>query len=120
MNKFHPRVVLNSQALLGESPLWSPREGVLYWLDCLQPAIHSFNPQTGINKSIVLNQIVTSISLYSTNSLLITVEEGYAFANLLTGSLTLIGNPYAHQAVIFNDGKCDRDGRFWSGTAAKD
>ncbi|KTD55589.1 L-arabinolactonase [Legionella santicrucis] len=120
MNTFHPTVVLSSQAILGESPLWSPHEGVLYWLDCLQPAIHCFNPQTATDNFIVLNQIVTSISLYSANSLLVTVEEGYAFANLLTGSLTPIGNPYAHQAVIFNDGKCDREGRFWSGTAAKD
>ncbi|ARB93933.1 SMP-30/gluconolactonase/LRE family protein [Legionella longbeachae] len=120
MNTSNPTIALDSHALLGESPLWSPHEGVLYWLDCLQPAIHSFNPQTAANKSTILNQIVTSISLYSENSLLVTVEEGYAFANLLTGSLTLIGNPYAHQAVIFNDGKCDREGRFWSGTAAKD
>lgn len=120
MNAFNPTVLFSAQALLGENPVWSKHEGVLYWLDCLQPAIHYFNPQTCTDKFIVLDQTVTSIALYSPNSLLVTTEEGYAFANLITGSLEHIGNPYANQAVIFNDGKCDREGRFWSGTAAKD
>lgn len=120
MNAFNPTVIFNSQAILGESPIWSKLEEVLYWLDCLQPAIHCFNPRTATDKVTVLDQIVTSIALYSSTSLLVTTEKGYAFANLITGSLEDLGNPYANQAVIFNDGKCDREGRFWSGTAAKD
>ncbi|WP_058474933.1 SMP-30/gluconolactonase/LRE family protein [Legionella quateirensis] len=120
MNTFNPTVIFRSEATLGESPLWSKDKGVLYWLDCLQPAIHCFNPQTGADELIVLEQIVTSIALYSSEMVLVTVENGYAFANLLTGSLEHIANPQENQAVILNDGKCDRQGRFWSGTAAKD
>ncbi|CEG58516.1 SMP-30/gluconolactonase/LRE family protein [Legionella fallonii] len=120
MNTLNPTVIFNSQAVLGESPLWSDHEGIMYWLDCLQPAIHCFNPQTCSDKFIILDQIVTSIALYVPNILLVTVEEGYAFVNLKTGILEQIANPYANQSVIFNDGKCDRQGRFWSGTAAKD
>ncbi|WP_131753176.1 SMP-30/gluconolactonase/LRE family protein [Legionella feeleii] len=115
-----PNTVLNTEAILGESPLWSVQEGVLYWLDCLRPAIYRFNPLTGENSVIVLAQIVTSVALHSPDYLLVTVEQGYAFANLKTGQLDLIADPYARKAVIFNDGKCDRKGRFWSGTAAKD
>lgn len=120
MKTLAPITVLNTEAILGESPLWSVDEGVLYWLDCLQPAIYRFNPLSGDNSSIVLDQIVTSIALCSTDCLLVTTEQGYAFANFKTGKLDLIADPYAKQAVIFNDGKCDRKGRFWSGTAAKD
>ncbi|WP_045105777.1 SMP-30/gluconolactonase/LRE family protein [Legionella hackeliae] len=120
MNNLKPRVIYSSQAILGESPLWSKEEGVLYWLDCMQPAVHCFNPRTKKDKFVVLNQIVTSIALYLPGVLLITAEQGYAFLDFNTGHLEPIANPYAEQAVIFNDGKCDRWGRFWSGTAAKD
>ncbi|CDZ77345.1 L-arabinolactonase [Legionella massiliensis] len=113
-------IVINSQATLGESPIWSVQEGILYWLDCLLPGIYCFNPLTGENKLIQLDQIVTSLALYSQDRLLVTVENGYAFANLTTGKLEGFANPYPKLDVIFNDGKCDRKGRFWSGTAAKD
>jgi sugar lactone lactonase YvrE len=120
MKTLEPVVIVNTQASLGESPLWSSQENVLYWLDCLKPAIHCFNPLTKETKSTHLDQTVTSIALYSPGRLLVTVEQGYAFANLTTGQLELFGNPYANLDVIFNDGICDRKGRFWSGTAAKD
>ena len=120
MNTFNPTVIFKTEAALGESPLWSKDEGVLYWLDCLEPAIHSFNPQTSTDKLLILDRIVSSIALYSSEKVLVTDENGYAFASLLTGSLEHIANPYENQLVILNDGKCDRQGRFWSGTAAKD
>lgn len=115
-----PVSILDSHDELGEGPLWCPSKKVLYWMDCLSKQIHSFNPLTKEIKTITLEQIITCIALHTDNSLLVTAEEGYFIVDLNTGTLKLLSDPYEGQSVIFNDGRCDRKGRFWSGTAAKD
>ena len=34
-------------AILGESPVWSPDEQCLWWLDIKAPALHRYDPSNG-------------------------------------------------------------------------
>lgn len=86
----------------------------------MHPAIHRYDPKTGKDEVVVLSQIVSALVWCAPKRLLVTVEQGFAFVNFTTGELSIIANPYDNLPVICNDGKCDRMGRFWSGTAAKD
>ena len=43
------RCVAESCDDLGESPLWDPRDGCVYWVDNVKPAFHRYNPKTGVH-----------------------------------------------------------------------
>ena len=43
------RCVLDVRASLGECPVWSVEEGVLYWVDINAPTLNRFDPATGRN-----------------------------------------------------------------------
>jgi L-arabinonolactonase len=39
--------VIGTGAILGESPVWSVDDQVLYWLDIKAPALHRYDPASG-------------------------------------------------------------------------
>ena len=41
-------VVVDIRAKIGESPTWSVADRVLYWVDIKEPALHRYDPQTGL------------------------------------------------------------------------
>ena len=41
------RCLWEAAAILGEGPLWSPREAALYWVDIKAPALHRYRPSDG-------------------------------------------------------------------------
>ena len=41
--------VLDSRASLGECPVWSIDEQVLYWVDINAPSLNRFDPKSGVN-----------------------------------------------------------------------
>ena len=41
--------VLDVKASLGECPIWSPDEQVLYWVDINAPSLNRFDPRRGTN-----------------------------------------------------------------------
>ena len=45
------RLVLQRPSITGESPVWCERTARLYWVDVQQPALHRFDPETGIDES---------------------------------------------------------------------
>jgi sugar lactone lactonase YvrE len=115
-----PEPVLTIQSILGEGPVWHAEEQVLYWLDVFLPAVNRFDPATGINRVTRLNQPVYALALRANDGAIGSFEDGIGFIDLNCGSIEIIGDPKAGRPVNFNDGKCDRRGRFWTGTMAKD
>ena len=108
---------MKAEAIVGESPLWSPREQVLYWVDITGQKIHRFNPRANINDTFHLPQPVTAVGLSEKGGLIITLRKDFAFFNPETGDLKLLSDPEEDKPYDrFNDAKCDRQGRFWAGT----
>jgi sugar lactone lactonase YvrE len=111
------RCVLPWQANLGECPVWHPDEKRLYWVDILEKRINRFDPKTAKNEVFELPEIVPCIALRGAGGLVITLKKQFAFYNPGSGELTRLSEVEAHQPQNrFNDGKCDRQGRFWAGT----
>jgi len=109
--------VVKAEAIVGESPLWSPRERVLYWVDITGQKIHRFNPRTAVNDTFHLPQPVTAVGLRKKGGLIITLRKDFAFFDPETGALQLLSDPEEDKPYDrFNDAKCDRQGRFWAGT----
>ena len=111
------REVTATDAILGESPVWSPRERVLYWVDIKAPAIHRYDPQTGHDQVWPLAQEIGSIALRRGGGLVAALRDGFAFVGADMTTLGWIADPEPDRPLSrFNDGKCDRQGRFWAGT----
>lgn len=114
-----PVPVVKNNAILGESPLWSPDEGAFYWVDIQNPTIHRFNPATGEHKQWLVETEIGSIGLAGPGRLVAGLRTGVAFYDLDTGEIEPIADPEGQQRFNqnrMNDGKVDRAGRFWCGT----
>jgi len=109
--------VRRTPALLGESPVWSDREQVLYWVDIHGSAIHRFDPASGRDEQWNLGENVGSLGLRSNGGAVVALRSGFHFFDFATGHSTPIVNPIAGLPHLrFNDGRCDRQGRFWAGS----
>lgn len=101
---------------LGESPVWSLRETCLYWVDSRGPAVFRLSAD-GAVESRALPHLVGSIGLRQSGGLVVAMQNGLHGFDFESGTLTFITDPEDDQPENrFNDGRCDRQGRFWSGT----
>jgi len=106
--------------ILGESPIWSTQEEALYWVDIQAPSIHRLHPSSGQVKTWALPEAVGSIALRTRGGLLAATKSGFHFFDPATGRLEPIVDPERHLPENrFNDGRCDRAGRFWAGTLSE-
>jgi sugar lactone lactonase YvrE len=109
--------VLREEAIVGESPVWCPREKVLYWVDITGQKVHRFHPASGENDTFHLPEPVTALALRAKGGLVLSLKKDFALFDLETQVLTYLGDPEKDKPDNrFNDAKCDRQGRFWAGT----
>jgi L-arabinonolactonase len=109
--------ILPAAALLGESPVWCPVDNVLYWVDIKRPAIHRFHPATAWCQTWPMQEEVTAIGLRQPGSAIVALRSSLAHFDFHTGEVCRLPSPILHQSDMrFNDGRCDRRGRFWVGT----
>ena len=110
--------VVDAKAALGEGPLWDPRDQVLWWLDIKGHAIHCFDPATGKDRHVDRRR--------RTSAALAVRERGGLSSRCAADCISSIRGPAASTPSVdpeadrpenrFNDGKPDRQGRFWPGS----
>jgi len=114
---FQVEVAARGADRLGECPLWDERESMLWWVDSRWPALKRFDPATGAVMMQVLPEVVGSIAFRDQGGLLAATKSGLHVLDGSGGALEPRANPEAHLPENrFNDGRCDRAGRFWAGT----
>ncbi|WP_374592961.1 SMP-30/gluconolactonase/LRE family protein [Aquabacterium sp.] len=112
-----PIEVVTAPALLGESPLWSPREGVLYYCDIAGRALHRYNPADGSDRSWTFESEPACCALAEGGALLLARRDGLWHFDPASGaSRRLAPPPYDPTVERFNDGRVDAQGRWWIGT----
>jgi len=110
-------VAVQSLDLLGEGPVWSPQENALYWVDIDRKLLQQWNPVTKERKIWEMPSHIGSFALRRSGGALVALRDGFFFFNLETSEAQSLGNPESALTYTrFNDGKCDRKGRFWAGT----
>jgi L-arabinonolactonase len=109
--------VVDARAELGEATLWDPEAQVLWWIDIWGRLIHRYTPATGLDETWEAPEYLGCLGLRAKGGLILTMVSGFHFFDPLTGRFDPITDPEAHLAETrFNDGKPDRQGRFWSGS----
>ena len=109
--------VLDARAELGEGTLWDPGAQVLWWIDIWGRLIHRHDPATGEDRTWEAPEYLGCLGLRERGGLILTMASGFFFFDPSSGRFDPIANPESHLPhTRFNDGKTDRQGRFWSGT----
>lgn len=125
------RVQPGHRDLVGESPLWHPAERALYWVDIGAHAIRKLVPEATGGKRLqswTLPGRVSALALHADGALVAAIEDRVVHA-LLSDNLsddapatleTIASVAHARPGMRFNDGRCDRAGRFWIGSMVAD
>jgi sugar lactone lactonase YvrE len=109
--------VLDVKASLGEGPVWSVDEQVLYWVDINAPALNRFDPATGINAAWPMPQSIGSFVLRASGGFVAAMRDGFWLVSRDGRPLRrIVGAPYDPAHHRFNDGRADPQGRFWVGS----
>ena len=103
--------------ILGESPLWNEAEQALYWIDIRLPAIRRLDPASGRIDTWPMPDLVGSIAFADDGRLVVALAESVSLFDAANGSMEPVATlPARIDGHRFNDGRCDRQGRFWVGT----
>ncbi len=109
--------VVDAGALLGESTYWDVDDAVLWWIDIYGKTIHCYDPETGTDETVSLPEYPGCLAVREAGGLVLTMETGFYFLDPATGlSVPIVDPETALADTRFNDGKTDRQGRFWSGS----
>ena len=109
--------VTGPAATLGESPVWDPERGVLWWVDIVEGAVHRFAPEQGTEETIDIGPMIGALALMEGGALLLATTDGFLECDPGTGEAAPLEVPVPiAPGLRFNDGKCDPAGRFWVGT----
>ncbi len=105
------------QNILGEGPLWHPKERCLYWVDIDAGTINQFNPASGIYETFEIGYPVGCLAFCTNGDLILAGQYGFSRWSIVTKQIAQISHPEPNrQNVRFNDGRVDSQGRFWAGT----
>ncbi len=113
-------VAANTEDVLGEVPVWDADAQCLWWTDVFRPAIHRLDAASGEVESWTPPDKVHSFALREKDGLVIAGRKGFALYHPETGAHKPLVDPRGgDEDTLLNDGRADRQGRFWAGTMDK-
>ena len=111
--------IFETKDTLGEGPLWNPRDRRLWWTDIQERRLRRLDPATRVVDDLPMPERVGSFAFTDgrPETLLVGFETGLALYQLGSGAVSWLARPEAPRSGRrFNDGRTDRQGRFWTGT----
>jgi sugar lactone lactonase YvrE len=131
-NAAQAELVLDARCGTGESPVWSVAEQALYWVDIPARRLHRWDAATGAARHWTAPEMIACIARDagcpgadgSGGAWIAGLESGIfrlsPRADGTLDALPLATVEHAAAGMRFNDGRCDRQGRFWAGTMLMD
>ncbi|MDC8772884.1 SMP-30/gluconolactonase/LRE family protein [Roseateles albus] len=110
-------------AALAESPLWCAEQACFYWVDISGQRIWRHDGSTRPAQNWQLDQTVGCIALRAGGGLVAALQDGVYALELGAAArpqMTLLAAALHGKGLRFNDGRCDRQGRFWVGSMHED
>jgi sugar lactone lactonase YvrE len=116
----------NMRCGVGESPVWHADDAALYWTDIPNRTLWRFDPATGGTDHWAIPEMAGCMAMTADGGWLLAMESGiFRIGRLVAGqpapALQRVATVrHARDGMRFNDGRCDRQGRFWAGTMVMD
>ncbi|MCO8309340.1 SMP-30/gluconolactonase/LRE family protein [Pseudomonas mandelii] len=113
-------LIVDARNAVGESPVWVPEENALYWVDIPTGGLQRWNADSGHVHAWKAPQTLACIARHSAGGWVAGMESGFFHlhphndGNLDSERLAHVD--HARPDMRLNDGRCDRQGRFWAGS----
>lgn len=113
-------LIVDARNATGESPVWSVAEQALYWVDIPARRLQRWRAADGQLSHWIAPEMLACIAPHALGGWVAGMESGVfkldarADGSLLCQSLASV--PHAFAGMRFNDGRCDRQGRWLAGT----
>lgn len=113
--------IIPCQNILGEGVQWNPQDNAVWWTDIESSKLYRYHPQAKRLDSWSTPERVGCFAFVQNDDrLLLALANGFAWFNLESGHHTWIAQPeIALKGNRFNDGRVDRQGRFWAGSVVE-
>lgn len=112
-----PVCVHEGRNVCGEGPVWDIQEQALYWVDIPEKRIYRRAEADGSVDSWPVGSDIGAMALRKDGGFVAALRDGLTLIDPRSGSQRFVLDPEPDEpATRFNDGKCDRAGRFWVGT----
>jgi sugar lactone lactonase YvrE len=109
--------LLGCQCQCGESPIWDPSAGKLFWIDTENPTLDSLDPSGEGRRGWKAPWLVQAIGRRRAGGWVAVVRDGFALWDPERGQSRFLGNPEEGKAhMTMNDGAVGPDGRFYAGS----
>ena len=117
-----PVDILRVGNVLGEGISWRARDQTLWWTDIQSSRLYRYTLSSGSLQTFLTPERVGSFGFVAASEQLITAfASGIALYDPQTKAVDWRARPEEVAAgVRFNDGRVDRQGRFWAGTMVED
>ncbi|MCH4876827.1 SMP-30/gluconolactonase/LRE family protein [Pseudomonas sp. TMW22090] len=116
----YAEMIVDARNAVGESPVWVAAENALYWVDIPNGGLQRWSADTGHVHAWKTPQMLACIARQSDGSWVAGMESGFfRLQPHSDGSLDselLAHVDHARADMRLNDGRCDRQGRFWAGS----
>jgi L-arabinonolactonase len=113
----HIECVVDAKARLGEGTCWDPQAQCLWWIDIHSKLIHRYDPGTGESHSFQTPSAPGCLALRQKGGLILAMQRGFYFFDPDLGRVSpAVTSDITNPSVRMNDGKTDRQGRFWAGS----
>lgn len=100
----------------GECPVWDDAHDTLWWTDIEGHRVHRLEVASGVHECLPTMGRVGALALSADGALITATEHAFAWLDE-TGSSHVIAEPERDRVENrFNDGCCDRQGRFLAGS----
>ena len=113
--------IWTAETTLGEAPTWCPNERAIYWVDIDGKAILRIDPRSGDRQRFPQHFEFGCIVKRANGGFIAGTNAGLVHLDADLASCEVFATPESgFPRNRFNDGKCDRRGRFWVGSTDMD
>ncbi|KAA0984477.1 SMP-30/gluconolactonase/LRE family protein [Pseudomonas sp. ANT_J12] len=113
-------LIVDARNAVGECPVWVPEENALYWVDIPAGGLQRWSAATGHVLAWKTPEMLACMARHSDGGWVAGMESGFFHLRPHSdGSLDseqLAQVDHARPDMRLNDGRCDRQGRFWAGS----
>lgn len=117
-------LIVDARNAVGESPVWVPQDNALYWVDIPNGGLQRWSADTGHVHAWKTPEMLACIAPHRRGGWVAGMESGFFHLHPHSdGSLDserLASVAHSRNDMRLNDGRCDRQGRFWAGSMVLD
>ncbi|VXB06570.1 6-deoxy-6-sulfogluconolactonase [Burkholderia sp. 8Y] len=118
------RLEAAGRATVGECPVWHAKDRALYFVDIPERRFVRLDVESGRRADWTLPEQIACFAFDAAGTIVAGMESGLHAVTLHAEGETRVTRLAAPRfdapGMRFNDGRCDRQGRFWAGTMVQD